>query len=115
MLRLRGPGAHVDCSAGVPSPRRRRVVENAISIDYAELLAHVELFAGLDRVALAQLTAHVDPLAVEDGVALYSQGDVADAVFIVAQGSLGIYVSTVDHSGETRVNLISARDCIGEM
>src|SRR5207247_954160 len=72
-------------------------------------------FAGLDRVELARLTAYVDAMTIEDAAVLYVQGDTADAVYIVSQGTLGIYVSTGDGSGETRLNMLSAGDCIGEM
>jgi CRP-like cAMP-binding protein len=58
-------------------------------LDYADLLARVELFTGVDRVALAQLAAHLEPIVLEDGATVFNQGDPGDALYLVAQGSLG--------------------------
>jgi len=68
-------------------------VSESSSLDYAELLAGVELFAGMGRVAPAQLAAHVEPIAVEAGEPVVNQGDPADALYIVASGTLGVYTA----------------------
>jgi hypothetical protein len=38
-----------------------------LSGEHAELLSQVELFRGLDRVTLAKLAAHLEPLALGAG------------------------------------------------
>ena len=43
--------------------------------EHAELLSQVELFRGLDRVTLAKLVAHLEPLSLSAGDVLFRQGD----------------------------------------
>lgn len=82
---------------------------------YAELLARVDLFAGLDRVALARLAAYLDPLPLAPGDVLFHEGDIGDALYIVARGTLGIYVQPPDGGSETRLGTLTPGDPFGEM
>jgi hypothetical protein len=41
--------------------------------EHAELLSQVELFRGLDRVTLAKLVAHLEPLALSAGDILFAR------------------------------------------
>ena len=66
-----------------------------LRLDHAELLASVRLFKGLDRVALAQLAASVDPVPMADGEAVCRQGESADALYVVSQGSFGVFASAL--------------------
>ena len=83
--------------------------------EYAELLASVELFAGLDRVTLAKLAAHLEPTPVADGAVVVRQGDAADAFYLVARGVLGVYVATDNGGEDRRINTLTAGAPFGEM
>lgn len=85
------------------------------AVEHADLLARVELFAGLDRVSLAKLSAHLIPVPLSSGTELFRQGDSGDAFYLVARGSFGVYVSTEADVGETRVNVLGPGDPLGEM
>ena len=85
------------------------------SVEHADLLARVELFAGLDRVTLARLAAHLVPVPLTNGRELFRQGDPGDAFYLVARGNFGVYVSTGADIGETRVNILGPGDPLGEM
>jgi hypothetical protein len=45
-----------------------------------DLLTRIPLFAEIDRVALAQLAAYLDPLVVEEGGAVCRQGEPGDCL-----------------------------------
>src|SRR5437660_830214 len=90
-------------------------MQEAASLETAELLSRVELFAGLDRVQLAQLAAHVDAIALADGAVLCHEGDEADALYIVAHGNLGVFTAPDAGGTETRLNGITVGECVGEM
>jgi CRP-like cAMP-binding protein len=59
-----------------------------LGLEYADLLASVDLFAGLDRVTLAKLAAHLEPVLVDPGAAVFRQGDPGDAFYLVVRGLL---------------------------
>ena len=79
-----------------------------------DLLRRVELVAGLDRVTLARLVTHLDPVAVATGAAVCEQGDPADALYIVASGDFGVFARD-DDGRERRLNALGAGDHFGEM
>ena len=71
----------------------------------AELLSKADLFSGVDRVTLAKLAAHLDPISfVKDGAAC-KQGEVGDSLYLVSEGAFGVFVS----SDMTRVRFVSPR------
>ncbi|HUQ16956.1 MAG TPA: SLC13 family permease [Candidatus Saccharimonadales bacterium] len=78
-----------------------------------ELLRRVEVVANLDRVTLARLVTHLDPLVVGSGAAVCEQGDPAEALFIVASGTFGVFAH--DGGGERRLNTLGPGDHFGEM
>jgi DASS family divalent anion:Na+ symporter len=81
----------------------------------AELLQRVELFSGLNRMALAQVAAHVDVLRLEDGATVFSQGDLPDALYIVGEGQLGVFARSGEGRTEIRLNTLHAGEVFGEM
>jgi anion transporter len=87
----------------------------SLDLEHAELLAKVKLFAGIDRVTLAKLAAHLESVPVPRGTDLFRQGDPGDAVYLVARGSLGAFVSSGGGAPERRVNTIEAGNLFGEM
>lgn len=82
---------------------------------HARLLARVELFSKLDRVALAQLVAHVDRISVRDGTEVCRQGEPADSLYIVASGRFRVLASSPDGGGEIRLATLFPGDYFGEM
>ena len=93
----------------------RRAASQSLDLDHADLLAKVKLFAGIDRITLAKLAAHLESLYVPSGTELFRQGDPADAVYLVARGSLGAFVSSGDDPSERRVSTLEAGNPFGEM
>ena len=79
-----------------------------------DLLRRVDLVAGLDRVTLARLVTHLDPIAVPRGTAVCEQDDRADALFIVGRGAFGIFARE-DGGAERRLNTLGPGDHFGEM
>ena len=73
------------------------------SAAHADLLARVELFAALNRVTLAKLAARLVPVPLTKGADLFRQGDLGDALYLVAKGVVGVYVDRGAEFGETRV------------
>lgn len=51
-----------------------------MDLSHAELLRRVDMFAGVGRLALAQLAAYLEPLNLEDGEVLFREGDPGDAL-----------------------------------
>ncbi len=81
---------------------------------HAELLARVDLFAGLSRLTLAKLAAHLVPVKLPGGEELFRQGEPGDAFYLVAAGELGVYVAG-GAEGEDRVAVLGAGAPVGEM
>jgi anion transporter len=84
-------------------------------LGYARLLGQVDLFAGLDRVTLSKLAAHLDPRSYKLRDIIFRQAEPGDAFYLVASGSVGVYL--VDESGaaEIRVRVLHAGEPFGEM
>jgi anion transporter len=79
-------------------------------LGYARLLRQVDLFAGLDRVVLAKLAAHLQPQSFKAGDVIFRQSEPGDAFYLVASGSVGVF--TAD-KGQVRV--LQAGEPFGEM
>lgn len=83
--------------------------------NYAHLLRRVDLFAGLDRVTLSKLAAHLQPLFYSAHSIIFHQGDVGDALYLVASGSVGVYVTNKSSTTEKQVKVLHAGEPFGEM
>lgn len=81
----------------------------------AELLSRIELFADIDRVALAKLAAHLRPVALAAGDVLFREGDPGDAFHLVAKGTIGVYRADPEGGDTSRVALLGPGDPLGEM
>jgi CRP/FNR family transcriptional regulator, cyclic AMP receptor protein len=64
----------------------------------SELLANVPLFSTLDTVQLAALAERVDELREVAGTLLFDAGDPGDALYVVIEGEVEVYV--VNPTGE---------------
>src|SRR5579862_874460 len=83
--------------------------------EYARLLRQVYLFAGLDRLTLARLAAHLQPFSYKAGAVIFRQGDTGNDFYLLLSGAVGVY--TLDSSGaaENRVKILRAGEPFGEM
>jgi CRP-like cAMP-binding protein/di/tricarboxylate transporter len=80
-----------------------------------ELLLRIPLFADIDRVALAQLAAHLDPLLFEAGDTVCQQGEPGDCLYVLTAGGLGVHVHDPDGAVSRRIDGLKPGDFFGEM
>ena len=83
--------------------------------EFARLLREVDLFAGLERVTLAKLAAHLEPQFYAAPSIIFRQGDAGDALYVVASGTVGVYATDKTGTAETLVRLLSVGEPFGEM
>jgi CRP-like cAMP-binding protein len=83
--------------------------------ELAELLTRVDLFARLDRVALARLAACAEALPVGRGQAVCRAGEPADGLYVITEGRFGVYLPVPHGKGERRVAALHPGDFFGEM
>jgi NTE family protein len=77
-------------------------------------LSSVPLLSVLDDPTLAALDAELKWVRVPGGQTLFRENVIADALYVVMSGCLGVYVSD-GHGGETMVSRIVAGETVGEM
>ncbi len=88
-------------------------MSTSLTEERAALLRGVDLFTGLDRVPLARLAAHVEPVTVAAGAVVCAEGDPADALYLVEQGRFAVTVC--DDTGlRRRINTLEAGSFFGE-
>jgi predicted acylesterase/phospholipase RssA/CRP-like cAMP-binding protein len=78
------------------------------------LLAASAAFAGLDAALRQRLAAKMDLMSVGAGATLLRQGDLGDALFVIASGALEIRLCQTDGS-TTVIDTAGPGDCVGEM
>jgi len=83
--------------------------------EFARLLREVDLFAGLERVTLAKLAAHLEPQFYAAPSIIFRQGDAGDALYVVASGTVGVYATDKTGTAETLVRVLSVGEPFGEM
>ena len=84
-------------------------------VGYANLLGQVDLFVGLERVTLAKLAAHLEPLFYPASSIIFRQAEPGDAFYLVATGSVGVYSSGQSGADEKLVKVLNAGEPFGEM
>src|ERR1700730_4494395 len=77
-------------------------------------LSSVPILSALDEPTLAALEAELKWVRVPGGQTLFRENDVADALYVVMAGCLGVSVSD-GHGGDTLVSRIVAGETVGEM
>src|ERR1700686_4104342 len=77
-------------------------------------LSSVPLLSALDEPSLAALDAELKWVRVPGGQILFRENDVADALYVVMSGCLGVSVSD-GHGRDTLVSRIAAGETVGEM
>jgi CRP-like cAMP-binding protein/di/tricarboxylate transporter len=69
----------------------------------ARVLSTVPLFAGLDRVTLAKLAAHIEQVRLRAGEVVYREGDPGDAFYVVLDGTFSDYVGSAEAGADRRL------------
>src|SRR5580692_9103042 len=77
-------------------------------------LSSVPLLSSLDEPTLAALEAELKWVRVPGGQILFRENDVADALYVVMSGCLGVSVSD-GNGGDALVSRIVAGETVGEM
>jgi len=77
-------------------------------------LARTPYFAGLDEAELDAVDRRMRTVALAEGEAVYRAGDVADALFVVAEGRVKVVQSTPDGT-ETVTDLLGPGDLFGAL
>ena len=82
---------------------------------YEENLAHVELFAGLDKKALHALAQHCKERKYSPGDVLIAQGDTGVGLFVLTAGNVRITQANNPDRAEEELGRAGAGDVLGEM
>lgn len=77
-------------------------------------ISHTPLFASLGREALQQLIEEADVRSFAPGQVIIRQGEPADALFVVIEGALGVFVKRGDDE-RVRVETITDGQFFGEI
>src|SRR5262245_13206107 len=80
-----------------------------------DTLTRIPLFAEIDRLALAQLAAHLDPIELQEGDIVCRQGEPGDCLYLLAAGQLGVHVQEPESGASRRIDSLGAGDFFGEM
>lgn len=64
--------------------------------ELADIVAECRVFKAFDRSRVTQIAHQLSWIELEAGDVLYQQGDIADAMFVVRDGHLGLYGSDSD-------------------
>ena len=80
----------------------------------AELLGATGLFGGLDPKALRHLAARVSERSYKKGQLIFYQGDPGDALFVVVEGVVKVFVPS-EEGDEMVLITLSAPEVFGEV
>ncbi len=80
----------------------------------ASLLRNTELFGDLDATLLHQLATEASVRRIHRGDVLFSEGDEADELFVVASGRIAVANKSAD-GRESVIALVETGDLFGEM
>jgi NTE family protein/lysophospholipid hydrolase len=108
-LNAAGSDSQMESSLGTRSPE-----------ELVQLLAETALFRDVDRTALDGIKSQLEWVTLEDGEDLFRDGDVVDALYVVADGWLEVTKAKENRDGDpTNDRLVLARlappATIGEM
>jgi NTE family protein len=93
-----------------PQVQQFRIEETAVR----RRLSSVPLLSALDEPSLAALDAELKRVSVPGGQTLFRENDVADALYVVMSGCLGVSVSD-GHGRDSLVSRVIAGETVGEM
>ncbi|GLQ90656.1 patatin [Dyella flagellata] len=90
--------------------RARRTIARMLPADVHALIGRVPLFAHLTEAQRSTLATHLQWMCLPGGQYLYREGEVAEALYLLRSGSLGVF------DGPTGlIRQIAADDCLGEV
>ena len=112
---MQGPRPQAEVTGSDAAATAAREPPSTQALDYARLLGRVDLFAGLDRVTLAKLAAHLEPRSYSSHEIIFRQAQPGDAFYLVATGSVGVYITDRSDNVELRVRVLHAGEPFGEM
>jgi len=84
-------------------------------LEYARLLRDVDIFSGLDRVSLSKLSAQLQPEVYSAGTVIFRQGDTGNALYVLASGNVGVYLSSSEPESQTLLKILQPGEPFGEM
>ena len=84
-----------------------------MDVEQVKLLQQMPIFGGVDEDTLRRLHDRAELVSVEQGGFFFSEGDLADAVYVLEQGQAVVLKTWRGHS--YRLNILHAGDCFGEM
>jgi NTE family protein len=98
-----------------PVPGTNTIIHKAIERrSLPDLLAALPLLKDLSAAAIAQLAEEAQIFALPAGNALYEAGQAADALYILVNGALGMFVTAVDGQSQ-QVGVIAPGESAGEI
>ncbi len=83
------------------------------TIEKMMLIRQVPIFAELDAEDLEELASIVEERRLDAGTALFAEGDVGDAVYLIVKGRVRVFVGAGDRANT--INELGPGACIGEM
>jgi CRP/FNR family transcriptional regulator, cyclic AMP receptor protein len=86
--------------------------ETSIDAPSVGYLRSIPLFGGVSEASCAMLCADSQALRVPDGSTVYSEGDAADALYVVWQGMVALHRDTTQ--GRAIVNQLGAGEYFGD-
>ncbi|MDP9330380.1 MAG: Crp/Fnr family transcriptional regulator [Actinomycetota bacterium] len=78
------------------------------------LLKETALFSGMEERALAELAGHASVRTFPKGALIFYQGDPGDSVFILAEGSVKVFIAS-DQGEEMVLTTLRPPDALGEV
>ncbi|HTV85520.1 MAG TPA: patatin-like phospholipase family protein [Dyella sp.] len=90
--------------------RRRRTIARMQPADIPALIGRIPLFAHLNDAQRTTLAGHLRWICLPGGQYLFKAGEMAQALYILCSGSLGVFDGPTD-----LVRLVAADDCVGEI
>ncbi len=112
---MQGERSDREMSQGHANGQESLEISPTSALRYARLLGQVDLFAGVERVALAKLAAHLERRSYRSREIIFRQADPGDAFYLIAGGSVGVYLAEKSGAGEIRVKVLQAGEPFGEM
>ncbi|WP_229720728.1 patatin-like phospholipase family protein [Dyella nitratireducens] len=90
--------------------RGRRTIARMLPADIPALIGRIPLFSHLTDAQRAALAGYLHWICLPGGQYLYRAGEVADALYLLRSGSLGVFDGSTD-----LIRQVAADDCVGEI
>lgn len=78
-------------------------------------LAKNAIFRSLPPHEIHSIIPHLRHCEIDAGASLFKQGDIGDAMYLIDEGQLGVYIADEDGSKQKKVGEITDGDIVGEM